>query len=226
MTFRRPIDDQEHTMYGPGTAPPQPRPAGRGAVIALRVIFTALPVLSIGLLAWGSMLRLALVRKRPVDWVLLVLSAAIAVVALSLFAISQDDNSWQANTGGTMLVVTLICTPVYFLVMDIRQGGTVLVVRPGGPGYAHPGPYPLPAAVAPGPIPAAPGAPTMWRPPYGYGQPQAAPIAVPRPAPAPAPTPAAPKAPPAPAPGPAPRLHQVRAELDELSDYLRKEEGR
>jgi hypothetical protein len=46
---------------------------------------------------------------------------------------------------------------------------------------------------------------------------------VPTPAPAPAPVPAPP--PPSRRPAPA-RIDQVRAELDELSDYLRKHPGR
>ncbi|WP_329132655.1 hypothetical protein OG552_13715 [Streptomyces sp. NBC_01476] len=195
-------------MYGHGTVLPPPRPEHRGVVIGLRVVFTVLPVVSLGLLAWGSTLRLALVRKRPVDWVLVAVTVVIAIVALVLFSNSPDVNSKQANTGGTMLVFAMFCTPVYFLVMDIRRTGTPLVVRSGPGGYAQGNPY------ASG-ISQAPAGPRPQQPPYGYGHPR----------PAPPQTPPLPPRPPA-ATVPHPRIEQVRAELDELSDYLRKEEGR
>ncbi|QGZ49307.1 hypothetical protein GPZ77_13805 [Streptomyces sp. QHH-9511] len=56
--------------------------------------------------------------------------------------------------------------------------------------------------------------------PYGYGYPASA-MAVPQPAPLPQSTPL-PQPPPVP-PQAAPRIEQVRAELDELSDLLRKD---
>ncbi|MFJ9681144.1 hypothetical protein ACIRP2_24285 [Streptomyces sp. NPDC101194] len=122
---------------------------------------------------------------------------------------------------------------------------------PPAPGYAYasttpmrtpaPGPFPTPAP-APGPFPTDAPAPAPAPVPAPAPAPGPFPTDAPAPAPAPAPVPA-----PAPAPAPAAtptdtpaqrfptsdraphrheRIDQVRAELDELSDYLRKEEGR
>jgi len=227
-------------MYGPGTAAQPPRPTGGAVVIGLRVLFTALPVVSFGLLAWVSMLRLALVRKRPLDWVMVMVTGAVAGGCFAFFAISQEGDTWQANVGAMLLMLCMLCTAVYFLVMDIRQGGTPLVVRPGPSGYGPAYGYPPMAGpgVAPGPAAGEPTGARWQERPYGYGQPNPAkpapaavrgpgtPIPAPAPAPTPLQTPAQAPAVPRAAPQPPPRINQVRAELDELSDYLRKEEGR
>jgi hypothetical protein len=213
-------DVQEHTMYGPGTAPPQPRPANRGLVIGLRVLFVVLPVVTLGVGAWGSVLRLAVVLRRPLDWLLMPVVAAAGVGGFVLVGVSQDENDWQSNTGAACLLACMVLTPVYFLIVDILgarrarlspRAGAPMRPNPYAPRHTPgPAPRPMPGTVpgpipgaAPGPVPGAPGIPAG--PPYGYGQQH-------RPA--------------APAQPPGPRIHQVRAELDELSDFLRKEEGR
>lgn len=207
-------------MYGPGTAPPQPRPAGRWAVIVLRVLFTALPVVTIGVCAWGSLLRLALVLRRPLDWVLTPIVAALGIAGFVMVGVSDGDNSWPSNTGMTFLLVCALITPAYFLVVDIRAAQTRQPAQGAVP--AHPYPYatgsipgPMPGPMAgpvlgnasglmPGGRGVSPGTPGAAAPQYGYGQQQSA----------------------QPVPPAGPRISQVRAELDELSDYLRKEEGR
>jgi hypothetical protein len=204
-------------MYGPGSAPPQPRPAARGLAIGLRVLFVVLPVVTLGTGAWGSMLRLALVLRRPVDWVLMPVVAVIGVGGFILVGISPDDeSSWQINVGVCCLMLCMFATPVYFLIADIRGARAARRPQAAGPAQArvHPHPYapgPTLRAPATGAIPTGPGIP--GGPPYGYGQ-QPAAASVP-------PAPPVPSVPPT-----GPRIHQVRAELDELSDFLRKEEGR
>ncbi|SHL98723.1 hypothetical protein [Actinacidiphila paucisporea] len=201
-------------MYGPGIAPPQPRPAGQAAAIWLRVLFTALPVLSIGFLAWGSLLRLALVRRHPLDWALMVFDIVAIIVGYLLIGLAHDNtDSWQSNVGTLTVLVCMFGTPAYFLVMDIRRGNT----RPAGYGAPTgypPNPYasgygPMPGPVHTGPVHG--GIPESTQMPSRTGMPNRTPM---------------PPQSPAPAQPPAPRINQVRAELDELSDYLRKEEGR
>jgi hypothetical protein len=208
------FDDQEHQMYGPGIAPPQPRPAGRAAVIWLRVLFTALPVLSLGFLAWGSLLRLAVVRRNPLDWALMVIDIVAIIIGYTLVGLAHDNtDSWQSNAGTLTVLVCMFGSPAYFLVMDIRRKET----RPAGyamPTGYPPNPYSTGYGPMPGPMPAGPA--------HG-GIPRSAPVQSQTPMPGRPPVSAQT---PGPARPPAPRINQVRAELDELSDYLRKEEGR
>ncbi|MFG1809164.1 hypothetical protein [Streptomyces sp. NPDC049040] len=207
-------------MYGPGIAPPQPRPAGRGVVIWLRVIFTALPVLSLGFLAWGSLLRLAVVRRHPLDWALMVLDIVAIIIGYTLVGLAHDNtDSWQSNAGTLTVLVCMFGTPAYFLVMDIRRKDT----RPAGyampTGYAPQNPYASSYGPTPGPMHGGPVHGGIARPaPMQTQSPMPAQTSMPTPTPVPEQTP-----PPA---QPQPRINQVRAELDELSDYLRKEEGR
>jgi hypothetical protein len=221
-------------MYGPGTAPPHNRRAGHAAVIWLRVLFTALPVLSLGFLAWGSLLRLGVVRRNPLDWALMVLDIVAIIIGYTLVGMADDNtDSWQSNAGTLTVLVCMFGTPAYYLVTDLRRKDT----PPAG--YAMPTGYPPhPYASGYGPMPG-----PMHTDPVHGGIPQPAPMRTQPPMPAqtgtPAPTPTpmsastpVPAAGPVPAQTPAhgripaPRIDQVRAELDELSDYLRKEEGR
>lgn len=110
----------------------------------------------------------------------------------------------------------MCATPVYFLIMDFLWADTAARRARAVPPVPPMQPNPYASGVMPGQVPGritgAPGVP--GRPPYGYGQQPRPPQAAP-PVPSAAPTPPA-----------GPRIHQVRAELDELSDFLRKEEGR
>ncbi len=197
-------------MYGPGIAPPQPRPAGRGTVIGLRVLFAVLPVVTLGVGAWGSFLRLALLLRRPLDWALVPLAGVVGTGGFMLVGTGRDDNSWQTNVGTACLLVCMAVTPTYFLIMDIRR------TRPErGPATAAlaPRPYTHPYGYEPGLIPGA--APPATGPGHaGTSIPGPTPFGHDRREPAP------------PLPPTGPRIDQVRAELDELSHFLRKEEGR
>ncbi|AOT59295.1 hypothetical protein [Streptomyces rubrolavendulae] len=208
-------------MYGPGPVPPQGGTPTH--VVVLRVLFAVLPLLSCGMLAAGALLRLALVTRRPRDWWLFGASVIVTIVGIAF--IPEDTETLQADlsVGGLLLHAALVTG--YFLYADIRHFDR----RPHGPAaLAGPSPYAgtvpsaglgygYPAAHGRTPYPATPAAPT----PYGQLTP---PAQVPPRAPAP------PHVPPVPAPQQgaapaAPRIDQVRAELDELSDLLRKEEG-
>lgn len=88
-------------MHGPGTPPPHGHQPSTGGVVALRVLFALLPILSCGFLAWGTMLRLALVTRKPRDWWLFGVSCAVEVGSLALIGAdpTADASGWQGNAG-------------------------------------------------------------------------------------------------------------------------------
>ncbi|MFD9539705.1 hypothetical protein [Streptomyces sp. NPDC060022] len=197
-------------MHGYGYPPeqqPRRRPS-QATLITLRVLFVALTMLSCGFLAWAAMLRLAIVTRRKRDWYLLALVFALNVGLIVFFGMLPEDaddmTDSEAFIGIGWLFVVVVGTITYYLYAEIRH-----FVPYGGP---HPGPSSLPYGgyVQQQTSPAAP------RPTYGYP---------PVPTPPPAQPPAATPPPAVPSPASPQRLDQVRAELDELSDYLRKEGG-
>lgn len=207
-------------MYGPGQAMPPPKRTSPGVVITLRVLFTVLPIISLSLLGWASMLRLAWVRKRSLDWTVLVVEVGLSFLAFAFFGFSHSDNDKQANVGGTLLMICMFGTALYFLIEDIRRPQADH--RQGWPAVAG---YPQPNPYTTGAISGGPG-PTPY-PQQGYPARQQYARPTPPPVTGSTPPPSVPPIPPTtPTPQPGPRINQVRAELDELSDYLRKEEGR
>lgn len=193
-------------MNWPGPALPPPRTSGGRTVIGLRVLFSAAALLSCGLLCWVPLLRLALLRKRPMDWALFVSVLVLAVSSLALSGSAPSTNSWQSNVGTAAILVLAVASTAYFLAVDIG-------LHSGGAGAA---------------------AASFQQPAYPYRQPPApahSPVRPPVQRPQPDPSAGYNPYRDTPTPGPAampapPRINQVRAELDELSDYLRKEEGR
>lgn len=182
-------------MHGHGYAPQQPPPPSRGTHVTLRVMFVVLTVLTCGLLAWAAMLRLALVTRKSYNWILFGLVTALDVLAIALIGVDPGEEEFQGP--GSAGMVVMLCTMV--AAVSYYLYGDI----------RHFSPY-RQQAQAQAQAPSQPHF-TGYVPPQpqvSYGYPQ-------QPAPAPAP---------APAPGPA-RIDQVRAELDELSDYLRKQEG-
>ncbi|MET3986625.1 hypothetical protein [Streptomyces sp. PvR034] len=188
-------------MHGPGLPPPREQyvqQRGQGYVITLRVLFALVPVLSCGFFAWASMLRLAIVTRAGKDWALFVLSAACGLLGIWLVGSDPvpDAKGTRTNIGMVLSLATGVASLAYFLYADLRRQQ-----RPPVPAW-----YPPPM-------------PQQHQPPgYGYGYPPQA--AAPAPAaPAPAQTQPLPRPPQSPPP---PRIGQVRAELDELSELLRK----
>ncbi|MFE6754297.1 hypothetical protein ACFVDQ_11895 [Streptomyces sp. NPDC057684] len=215
-------------MHGQGYMPP-PQRTSHGVQIGLRVLFVAVAVLSIGFLAWTALLRLALTTRSRTDWTIFASVAALQAGTVALLATdpgADEFTTWRGNAGMTILLITLAGVVSYYLVADIRHCRTGRLGFYGGyaSGY-QPQRQPLQH-------------PPLQQP--GYGYPQTQHYAPPTPHPAPPSTPpvhdqltqTAGQAP-TPVPTPAPqtqtppphRIDQVRAELDELSDYLRKQEG-
>ncbi|POX38251.1 hypothetical protein C3486_23995 [Streptomyces sp. Ru73] len=213
-------------MHGPAPAPP-PRPLQQGTAVLLRVVFVAVAVLSLGMLAWVTLLRAALVHRRPVAWWLFGVNAALTVPLLAVVG-SVPESDWRGDAALALILLQLVGAVAYYLVIDIRARTRSLAAY--GPGHArttHPFGTPAYGAPAYGST-AIPGAPAGYPSGAMYEQ-QTMPSAPARPYASPQP----PYAPPAPAPAPAPpqphprpqRIDQVRAELDELSDYLRRGDG-
>lgn len=186
-------------MHGHGYAPQQPQPTSGSTHVTLRVVFVVLATLTCGLLAWAPMLRLVIVTRKARDWGLFALVTALDVTALVLVGIDPGADEFQGpgNAGMVVMLSTLVAGVPYYLYADIRHFNRLQQPQYGG--YA-------------GPQPA-----------YGYPQQQGtAPV---HPQPTQPHQPPVQQTPPPPArPAPA-RIHQVQAELDELSDYLRKQEG-
>lgn len=199
-------------MYGHGAAPPT---RSEATVITLRVLFASAGLLSCGLLACVPFFRLAILRGKWPDWLLAWVSLPLSIAGLAVVgSVPETDVKSDIALATILLLGAFSC--VYFLVMDIRL-------------HNKPQPY---AGYAP------PHATTLPTPnghaAYGYPQPTSPYTTAPAQQPAPQQPPAPPYQPPAPIPQPpapphqpAPaRIDQVRAELDELSDYLRNHDGR
>ncbi|MFH8840691.1 hypothetical protein [Streptomyces sp. NPDC017868] len=180
-------------MYGPPQAPQVPQPPkspATGGRVALLVLFCALALLSCGFLAWAPMLRVAVLTRRALDWVLFGVTFAVGA---GLFAYAAATGDKEGSTAEAFVAVgimmLLVAGPItYYLVTEIRRmdrGGAA-------PAYLPPGYDPASAVTVPSAI--------------GDQNPYARPVA---------PPPAA----------PGPRIDQVRAELDELSDLLRRDAG-
>ncbi|NKY15552.1 hypothetical protein [Streptomyces somaliensis] len=203
-------------MYGPGPGPVPPQRRTPIHVVVLRVLFAVLPLLSLGFLTGAATLRLALVTRRPRDWWLFGLSVLLTVTCMVLTA--DDTDSGRSSLGVAGLLLNAALFTGYFLYADIRHHDLPASA-------AAPSPYAttFPAAGCYGYPPQGatyPGAPPAAVPPYGRPQPPAVP-GTPVPPRLPAQPPAAPRA----EESAAPRIDRVRAELDELSDLLRREDG-
>ncbi|MEU0740975.1 hypothetical protein [Streptomyces sp. NPDC006134] len=221
-------------MHGHGYTQPVKQPPPTGWLVFLRVLFVTLAILSLGFLTWAMLLRLAIVTRRSLDWGLFVAVLATDVLSIVLLGSEPGDEIHTAGgwTGLGLLLGTLVAAIAYYLAADIRH---FFQLRYGGhpprpaPAYGYPqppAPYlatpPAPAPMRAGPIPTP--APPTPAPPTPAPPTPAPPTSVP-PMPTP-PTPAPTTLPTPPPQRPAPaRIDQVRAELDELSDYLRRQDG-
>ncbi|MEU6556149.1 hypothetical protein ABZ915_38745 [Streptomyces sp. NPDC046915] len=198
-------------MQGRGYAQPVKQPPHIGWLVFLRVLFVVIAIFSIGLLTSAMLLRLAVVTRKSLDWGLFV--AVVAADILSLVLLGNEGGDEVHTPGGYLgvflLLGTLVAAIAYYLAADIRhfhrlqQAYTAQQAMAPAYGYAQP-PSPFTAAT----VPSAPQSPHT-------------PPPVPH---TPLPQPPIPTPPPPQRPAPA-RIDQVRAELDELSDYLRNHDG-
>ncbi|MFJ8790002.1 hypothetical protein [Streptomyces sp. NPDC102462] len=232
-------------MQGHGYAQPVKQPPHPAGLVFLRVLFVGLAFVSMGFLSWAMMLRLAVVTRRGLDRGLLV--AVLAADVLSVVLLGSEPGDEIHTPGGylglTVLLFTLVASTAYYLVADIRHFQRLQEAHDGPrtPGYGYGQPpftgttvpiVPHPAMPQPRmPHTPAPHTPVPHAPAPHTPVPHAPAPHTPAPhtpvPPAPAAGPPGPRPPiPAPPARPAPaRIDQVRAELDELSDYLRRHDG-
>ncbi|MEU6280852.1 hypothetical protein [Streptomyces sp. NPDC047028] len=207
-------------MHGPGYAPSPPQPPSTGVLVVLRVIFVAVALLSIGFLAWVAPLRAAIVTRRRAEWAFF--AGSVVALGISFAFLSHDHtddfSTPSGNAGMAILLLNAAACVAYYLYADIRHFNRLRQAHAGQvpltPRYGYASPVPPFAATT---VPSTPNLPNV-------PQPQYAPTPIPH---APAPHDSVTRPPvPAPPQRPAPvRIDQVRAELDELSDYLRKHDG-
>ncbi|MFI9393785.1 hypothetical protein [Streptomyces bauhiniae] len=197
-------------MHGQGAQPPA-RSAGTG--VLLRVLLTACALLSCGLFACVPLFRVAYLRGRGSDWLLAWAGLALGVGGFAVVG-SLPEKDPMSDVALAVILMLAIAAAVHFLVVDMRlQSGQGTVPT----GYAPPSAQTVPSAYGyPQSAAPYPAAQNPTPPPY---------IPTPQPphTPAPLAVPPQPPAPPRPAPA---RIDQVRAELDELSDYLRRQDGK
>ncbi|MFE4665071.1 hypothetical protein ACFRI7_25470 [Streptomyces sp. NPDC056716] len=206
------------------------RPPSTGVLVFLRVLFVVISVCSLGFLTASMMLRLALVTRKALDWALFVAVVAIDVLAMVLIGKDPGDEIDTAigYTGLTLLLVTVAAVVVYYLTAEIRhyhdrrlRYGPYPPAPAPAPAYGYPQPQPQPPYTAT----TVSQMPPVQRPPHTPAPPSA-PHGTPAPHAPHTPPPTARPATPTPPPQRPARIDEVRAELDELSDYLRNQDGR
>ncbi|MFB7335504.1 hypothetical protein ACFC00_28260 [Streptomyces adustus] len=212
-------------MYGHGAAPPPTRSAG--TVIVLRVLFAAAGILSCGLLACVPLFRVAILRGRWFDWTAAWVSLPLSIAALAVVG-SVPETDTRSDVALAAVLILGAGSAAYYLVTDIRMSQAARRFGGYAPPHAQtvqmPYGYPHPASPVPPytstPVPPGPPVAQAYIPQPSVPQPS-----VPQPplSQTPVPQPPVPQTPPPQRPAPA-RIDQVRAELDELSDYLRKQE--
>ncbi|MFJ4340268.1 hypothetical protein [Streptomyces sp. NPDC088915] len=196
-------------MYGHPQVPQVPQPPKSplsGGRIALLVLFCVLALMSCGFLSWAPLIRLACVTRRARDWVVCGVLFAGSAGLFSYAAATGDKEAGTAESFAAVgVMVALVAGSItYYLFGEIRHAERSRTAPAYGPaGYAY-GSNGVAATV-----------PRADVRPNPYVGPVAHPPVVPAPVvPAPA----------TPVPQPSgPRIDQVRAELDELSDLLRRE---
>ncbi|MGC2998675.1 hypothetical protein ACPF8X_09900 [Streptomyces sp. G35A] len=211
-------------MYGHGAVPPTRSAA---TVITLRVLFAAAGFLSCGLLACVPLFRVAILRGRLLDWAAAWVSLPLSIAGLAVVG-SLPETDYRTDVAMASIILLGAAASAYFLTVDIRFHGELR--RYAGP--VPPSPHSM-TTHSPGPHtpygypqqPAPPYAPTPVPQPQAPHTPAPRPPVPPVPHPVPGPRDAVPPTPvPPQRPAPA-RIDQVRAELDELSDYLRRRDG-
>ncbi|PRH75767.1 hypothetical protein C6N75_29215 [Streptomyces solincola] len=202
-------------MYAPGHATPPPRRPSDGTLIGLRVLFTVLTVLSCGLLGWAAMLRLAVVTRRGRDWTLFALALVASVGVFAYAGTAPTDDKGEITDGasvvvGLWLILLIAVVLAVYLTLEIQHFSRLGAPGhgPAGGGYGYPGPTPAPVHQPP-----------VHQPPV-HQPPVQQPVQPVRQ------TPPEPRQHPAAPPPAHHRIHQVRAELDELSDLLRQDDRR
>ncbi|MEO3750332.1 hypothetical protein [Streptomyces sp. B6B3] len=206
-------------MYGP---PPPAAPPDRPGAKALTVrwLFASFPVWSLCLLAWVPPLRIALIRKRNRDWAYFGLYVMLTFgLLLLVWYVPTDPGGGEGAEQGSD-DADPYSAMVGFLFLSYMVGAVIHAVRADRFPRAVPAQPSPPAGLLTVPLTVPPAAPPVVPPAPPAGTPFAPGPAAPGFGPPAAPAPAVPTAP------DYPRMRQVASELDELGEYLRRQEGR
>ncbi|MEV6108698.1 hypothetical protein AB0M28_28950 [Streptomyces sp. NPDC051940] len=136
-------------MYGPA-APASPRTGSGAGVIFVRVLLAALPLVSLGILAWGTTLRIAIMRQRLLEWLLFGLHVPLSFGCFATVGELPEESAWSDAALGVLLL-TAIGSMAWFLVVDIRyqRERTAKHVMYDANPYARPQPYPPTPRISP-----------------------------------------------------------------------------
>ncbi|MDX3238021.1 hypothetical protein PV392_20515 [Streptomyces sp. ME03-5709C] len=192
-------------MNGPGPVPPYPPAQSRATAITLRAVFLTITAISCGFLSGLPLLHLAIQRRRTMDWVFFWICTAVSIASFATVGTLPEQSPWTDVAMLTAIALVPL-VGVHYLVADLALHRTAAM--PGYPPYGTTVPYPPPHH------------PEPPRPPVDDNPYRSSPPPPPPPVPPQSPVPPHPH----PHPHP-PRINQVRAELEELSDLLRKQEG-
>ncbi len=102
---------------------PVPGGRGRGSQLAWALV----PLLTLGMLAFVPFVRLALARRRPVDWVVCGSYLAADIGTLVLVSVTKSDSTGATLAGGFAL-----------LLAGLGTVHTLVAFRPAGGGLAAP----------------------------------------------------------------------------------------
>jgi hypothetical protein len=125
-------------MYAPVPAPPRRRRAAQAGTVLLRIVLTVVPLVSMGMLGWVTMLKPAIVHRRLRDWLLFGATAAASVGGIVLVGTSTGESDWRATSGMVLLLGTAFAVPAYFLAVDLRPPRAPEPVRPIRPPVVMP----------------------------------------------------------------------------------------
>jgi hypothetical protein len=199
----------------PPTPYPPPSAVVRARNLVTRILWTALPIGTLGLCGWVPALHIARRRRTPASWWwLAALAAATVGECVLVWLVPSQEHGSKETAAGTFTVTYLITATVYAW---RGNGADLPVLRPAPyPGYGAWMPVgygsapPAPQASMPQPYPAAPGTPAG-----------SAVFAAPT-------APAAPAAPipPSSAAAASDMAAEVQAELRELRGFLGGEDAR
>ncbi|MGW3456624.1 hypothetical protein ACWDRL_24450, partial [Streptomyces albidoflavus] len=130
-------------MHSTYPAAPKPQGPSREARVWLRVLFTALAVMSCGFFAFGALIRLACLTRRPRDWVLTGISATCTFLAIGMMPDGDDSTTILDDLAVGLILLNMVSVVTYYLWADIRHDRKVYGTgHPGVPGPHLAGPYP------------------------------------------------------------------------------------
>ena len=126
LCYGQPVNPPPHTAW----------------LVLLRLLFVAIGFLSIGLLAWVMLLRLAIVTRRALNWCLFGAGVVINFLSLALVGSEPGDDVHTpiGYFGMFMLLGGLVATVAYYLAAEIRHYARWQEAYAAQAGYPYPGP--------------------------------------------------------------------------------------